>query len=149
MTRAYAQPVESLPVEHLYPGWHGLAEGADAVATSLVTGRYRPYDWHAGTFGAEVSLHRERPLVVEGCGALSRANLDAARDWADGPVWGVWVECPAEVRRARALARDGDMYRPHWDSWAEQEAMRIDREQPLAYAHHIIHTYAHSAARVD
>ena len=33
----------------------------------------------------------------------------------------VWLEAPDGVRHGRAMARDGDSYRPHWRRWAEQE----------------------------
>jgi hypothetical protein len=40
------------------------------------------------------------------------------------------VELDAQTRKARALARDGAMYEPHWDQWAEQEQRFFDRERP-------------------
>jgi len=33
----------------------------------------------------------------------------------------VWVDAPSDVRYARAMARDGEHYRPHWQRWAAQE----------------------------
>ena len=33
------------------------------------------------------------------------------------------------VRRARALARDGAVYAPHWDRWAAQEDALLARER--------------------
>lgn len=63
-------------------------------------------------------------LVVEGVGALSAAN----RALAD---LGIWVDAPAEVRKQRALARDGDTYRPHWDRWAAQEEVFLAALAPL------------------
>ena len=50
-------------------------------------------------------------LIAEGVGALTGAH-DV----------GVFVELDTEHRRQRALARDGETYRPYWDMWAEQEA---------------------------
>ncbi len=43
---------------------------------------------------------------------------------------GVWVELDEPTRKARALARDGAMYEPHWDAWAAQEQEFFHRERP-------------------
>ena len=137
-----AGSAQTLQVEDLYPGWEGLATGADTVAEVLKTGRYRRYDWHERAFTDEVRLGRGEPIIVEGCGAISAANLMAARSRAQGLVWAVWAECPSEVRRARALARDGEAYRPYWSQWAAQEEHRIAQTLPLAHAHSIVHTDA-------
>ena len=31
------------------------------------------------------------------------------------------VKAPDELRYRRAIDRDGEMYRPHWERWAAQE----------------------------
>ena len=41
----------------------------------------------------------------------------------------VWLELEAPARRARALARDADVYRPHWERWAQQEDSLLARER--------------------
>lgn len=129
-----------LPVEDLYPGWDGLAVGANAVADALTAGAYRRYDWHQGVFADTVHLDVRRPLILEGCGALSRESVRAAAQWGSGRVWTVWTECPDEIRCVRALGRDGEMFRPHWDQWARQEDDLFDRVRPVAHAHQIVHT---------
>ena len=68
-----------------------------------------------------------RPLIIEGCGALSRAN----RALADV---GIWVELDEATRKRRALARDGEAYAPYWDRWAAQEVAFIAREHPQSLA---------------
>ncbi|WP_432547064.1 nucleoside/nucleotide kinase family protein [Kineococcus sp. SYSU DK004] len=110
-----------LHVEDLYPGWDGLAVSvpllADGVLTPLAAGRpgrYRRWDWTADAPGAVVEVPPAPLLVVEGVGCGARA---AAR-WVSRLVW---VQAPAGVRRERALARDGDVYAPHWERWAAQE----------------------------
>ncbi|MEV4460241.1 hypothetical protein [Microbispora sp. NPDC049633] len=55
-----------------------------------------------------------RVLAVEGVGCGARE----AGPYLSGLVW---LEAAEEVRRARALARDGEVYAPHWRRWAEQE----------------------------
>ncbi|GAA1784656.1 hypothetical protein [Leucobacter iarius] len=154
---ALGAPAELLRVEDLYPGWDGLAAGAASVPAALRTGRYRRYDWIAGNFAEERRIERGRPLVIEGCGALSAENLAAARAWAAGSGAGagagveagaraaagavlpVWIELPAEERRRRALARDGETFRPYWDRWASQEDALAARTHPIAFAREILH----------
>lgn len=142
---ALGAPAELLRVEDLYPGWDGLAAGAAAVPAALRTGSYRRYDWIAGGFAEECGIKRGRPLVIEGCGALSAENLAAARAWAAGSGTGigavlpVWIELPAEERRRRALARDGEAFRPYWDRWASQEDALAARTHPIALAREILH----------
>lgn len=115
---------QTLQLDVLYPGWGGLSEGSRSVSVVLREGRYRPYDWETNEFRAEwVALDSARSLVIEGCGALTRENLVAAREWGGrgSEVQSIWLECDAGLRKARALARDGEMFAPHWGQWAEQE----------------------------
>lgn len=141
-----------LHLEDLYPGWDGLLAGSGAVAPALNTGSYQRYDWGSGAFTEWIALDPSRPLVIEGCGALSRENLAAAHRFArlrgvgpeagtvpDALIRSIWMECPAELRRARALARDGEMFRPHWERWAAQEAAHFAQHAPVALAAEIVH----------
>lgn len=132
-----------LAVEDLYPGWDGLAAGSASLATAIETGTYGRYDWHAAAFTERIEIDPARRLVIEGCGALSDASVAAAarraRGTGGGAVHTVWVDCPAEERRERALARDGDTFRPHWDAWAAQEHTLFARTRPVALAREIIH----------
>jgi len=142
---AEASGARLLHLDDLYPGWDGLAEGSRSVADALATGRYRRYDWEAAAFAETVALDPLRPLVIEGCGALTRRNLAAARAWAarfgrSGSVRAIWMECPEELRRERALGRDGEMFRPHWERWREQEEAHFGAENPIAIAAEIVHT---------
>ena len=59
-------------------------------------------------------MPRTGSLIVEGCGAISRAS----RALADH-AW--WLELDDAERKRRALERDGDAFAPHWDRWAAQE----------------------------
>jgi para-aminobenzoate synthetase len=52
----------------------------------------------------------------------------------------VWLEAEDGVRRARALARDGESYRPFWDVWARQEQELLDREDIAARADVVVRT---------
>ncbi|MFX3748123.1 hypothetical protein ACJBQZ_12375, partial [Streptococcus suis] len=67
------------------------------------------------------------PLIVEGVGILTPATARL------GDVR-VWLESPATSRRHRALARDGEAYRPHWERWARQEERHVREHRPMGLA---------------
>jgi len=118
-------------LDALYPGWGGLEQGSRAVIDLLTTGRWQRWDWATSSPAEWHSVDLEADLIVEGCGAISAASV-ALADRA------VWVELDAETRKRRALDRDGDMYAPHWEEWASQEAEYIAREHPSAIADEVI-----------
>lgn len=118
-------------LDDVYPGWQGLAAGSAAVPGILATLRYRAWDWADDAPGDERTLDPARPILIEGVGALTRASrplVDVA----------LWIELDAASRRARALARDGAMFAPHWDAWAEQEDALFATEKPWLLADHVI-----------
>ena len=108
-----------LHLDDWYPGWDGLVEGAHIarrIAADLRGGRassYEAWDWENGTTGATTRVPLV-PTIIEGCGAI-----EAVADLA------VWIADPGEdERRHRALARDGQIYVPHWQRWADQDLGR-------------------------
>ncbi len=121
------------PVIHLddlYPGWDGLEAGVDrlldGVLRPLATGagtvtEYR-WDWTADRDGEPLTRPAADLTVVEGVGC-------GARRCAPYLSLLIWLEAPPAQRRARALARDGALFAPHWDRWAAQERAHADREQ--------------------
>ena len=122
-------PVPLVHLDDVYPGWSGLVEGMEIVATSVVAplrsgrpGRYHRYDWHAGRFAEERVVPAVDVLVLEGVGAGAEAYGDAI-------TLLVWVDAPADVRLARGLARDGESMRDHWLEWQEQEEAMFVRER--------------------
>lgn len=140
-----------LHMDDLYRGWEGLSEAPALLEQALRAGRYQRFDWNRGALGDTRTIDPTRPLIIEGCGSLTARTLAAARDFAHhivgtstpGPetlVYAVWLECPEDVRMRRALGRDGDMFRPHWDSWAKQEAALIAAEQPSQHATVVVNT---------
>ena len=122
LAAALARLVSDWQVLHLddwYPGWDGLAAGADIarrIAADLRAGRassYEAWDWENGATGATTRVPLA-PTIIEGCGAI-----EAVADLA------VWIADPGEEeRRHRALARDGQTYAPHWQRWADQDLGR-------------------------
>ena len=122
LAAALVRLVNGWQVLHLddwYPGWDGLAAGADSarrIAADLRAGRassYEAWDWEHGITGATIRVPLA-PTIIEGCGAIE-AEADLS----------VWIADPGEEeRRTRALARDGQTYAPHWRRWAEQDLGR-------------------------
>lgn len=124
--RGHAVVVFSL--DEIYPGWDGLGAGVrqyvHSILPQLASGRpvqYRRWDWYArGTgagdsaLGPAVTLPSGDIVLCEGVGATAAE----ARRWLD---LAVWVEAPEKLRQRRALERDGDTYRGHWQQWADQE----------------------------
>ncbi|MGT2461896.1 chorismate-binding protein [Sinomonas atrocyanea] len=127
--------VTLIHLEDVYPGWDGLAEGiarcADHVLGPLRRGeeaRWRPWDWERGADGPERVSEPADVVLLEGVGA-GAAPLRALADAV------VWVDAPADERRRRALARDGDLYAPHWRRWsAQEEAWLAHDDVPAAAA---------------
>jgi uridine kinase len=127
---APALGAQLVSLDDIYPGWDGLEAGSAAVVTDVLRTAdpgWRGWDWTSALPGRWHPLDPGRPIVIEGCGALSRAARRRA-------TLGVWVELDAAERRRRALGRDGDAYAPHWDRWARQEEAFWAREHPQQIA---------------
>jgi len=134
---ALAEALGGAPVVHmddLYLGWDGL-DAAVALLTAEVLeplaagrpARYRRFDWAAGRRGEALEVPAAPVLVVEGVGCGSRApaaHVDVL----------VWLDADPAVRFARAMARDGETYRPHWRRWAAQEELLFAAEGTAARA---------------
>lgn len=118
-----------LHMDDLYDGWDGLArvhEQLDTLLRPLARGEdgsYRRYDWHAGAYAETVTVAPAPLLVLEGVGAGTASYSRLATVL-------VWVEAPADLRRARGLARDGAAVEPHWRRWAEREAVHFAADGP-------------------
>ncbi|MBV7295029.1 hypothetical protein KRX51_03740 [Corynebacterium sp. TAE3-ERU12] len=129
-------------IEDAYPGWSGLAEGSASVAEEMLNPRrpgFRRWDWYADRFAEFVPTDPTQSMIIEGCGAVTAANIAAARRF--GPVWPIWVELDAETRYRRAMARDGN-FGPFWHMWARQEDAHIGAHQPQQLAVWTLHTRA-------
>ena len=120
-------------LDDLYPGWSGLEAGSAAVHETVLRERdpgWTRWDWASARAAEWHPLDPDRPLVIEGCGALSRANRALA-------TFGIWVELDAVERRRRALEREPE-FAPHWDEWAAQENAFAAREHPRDLADLVI-----------
>jgi uridine kinase len=118
-------------LDDLYPGWDGLDAGSAAVPEIIAAHRWQAWDWERGAPGAWHELDPARPVVIEGVGAISRES----KPLADAAIW---VTLDDDTRKARALARDGDTFAPHWDRWARHELDFIEREGPETLADLVI-----------
>jgi uridine kinase len=125
-----AQP-QVICTDQFCPGWDGLAIAAARVPQVIATGEFVEWDWIANAPGEQQQLDRSRALIIEGCGAITPASRELA-------TLAVWLEAPEELRRERALARDGEMFAPHWQRWAEQEQAHWSAGKPWELADLVI-----------
>lgn len=132
-----------LHVEDFYPGWDGLLAGIDRVVHDVLTpwqqgnaGKFRPWNWHSSQLEnreIEVPLPQSKRVLIEGCGA-------GAQPIASLVSGVVWLTAPEEIRKTRALTRDGDIFRPHWNRWANQEKQLIETDGTPCHADLTINT---------
>jgi uridine kinase len=118
-------------MEDLYPGWDGLEAATARLATEVLPpllrgepARFRRWDWAQDRYGTVADLVLPKLVtIVEGVGSgtLAAASSISAL---------VFVDAPEQVRYDRAMARDGEGYRPHWERWAAQERAYFRREHP-------------------
>ena len=110
--------VRVLNLDSIYPGWDGLEDGTKTwqkISRNLHKGKpasYREWDWHADAPGTEHTINPAQEIVIicEGVGAIA-GTCDVR----------IVVKAPNELRYRRAIDRDGETYRPHWERWAAQE----------------------------
>jgi len=108
-------------IDEVYPGWDGLDAGSAHIYEHVLrplaqglSGRYLTWSWEEGAPGQWREVPAGTALIVEGCGAIRHDSAEISENR-------LWLEAPEDIRRERALARDGDMYAPHWTRWALQE----------------------------
>jgi hypothetical protein len=133
-----AGPVQLIALDSIYPGWDGLDAGAERALERILRPHGRGYhstwnrwDWEQGAEAESYAVNPALGLIIEGSGILTSASA-AIADVR------VWVESAETGRKARALARDGETYRPHWERWAAQESRHIERDAPRELATRII-----------
>ena len=122
-----------LHLEDIYPGWSGLAATPplvrrvlDGIAVGEIGDVHR-WDWDAAQDGPLLRVRPSPLLILDGVGsgaAILRPYLSFL----------IWVDAPDDVRKRRALDRDGDVYAPFWDTWAAQEAEHFSAEQTRIHA---------------
>lgn len=120
---------QHVPLDLFYPGWGGLEVGSAMVKGVLDAQNpgFRRWEWSQSRAAEWIALEPGQNIVVEGSGAMSRANRALA-------TFGIWIRLDQAERKRRALARDGESYLEHWDRWAAQEQHFFLRERPDALA---------------
>jgi uridine kinase len=133
-TLAARLDVPVVDLELIYPGWDGLEGGVELLVRDVLApfaagqpARVPRYDWEHARFGEPWTLEPPALVIVEGVGAGARAAAAHASLL-------VWVELADELRKQRALARDGEQFRPHWQRWAAQEDALLARDDIPARA---------------
>lgn len=121
-------------LDSIYPGWDGMDAGVERALHDVLRphargllSTWRRWDWELQTEAESHAITPALGVILEGCGALNPATARLADVR-------VWVEAPESSRKHRALERDGDGFRPHWNEWAEQEARHLDRHVPPSLA---------------
>ncbi|WP_281535217.1 ATP-binding protein [Cryobacterium breve] len=121
-------------LDDIYPGWNGLAAASAHLTEHVLRrhraglpGAWRRYDWGSAAPAEWHPVDPARPLLVEGCGTLSAANagLSDVR---------IWLTADDAERKQRALARDGEAFRSHWDQWQAEWQGFLVREDPARWA---------------
>ncbi|WP_349897223.1 nucleoside/nucleotide kinase family protein [Parafrigoribacterium soli] len=135
---AYPGGVSLVRLEDIYPGWDGLEAASEQLRENVLEplargaeARWQRWDWTADAPAEWHPVDASRPVLIEGCGALSRSHRALAS-------FALWVELDSQERKRRALARDGEAYRPFWDRWAAQEREFIGREHPRSLADFVV-----------
>ena len=126
--------VQVVALDSLYPGWGGLEAGVQKAIDGILKphgrgylGSWRRWDWARDE---EAEAHAVDPalgVILEGSGIL-RPETSRLADIR------IWLEAPESARKVRALTRDGETYRPHWDRWAAQELEHLRAHHPRAQA---------------
>lgn len=141
LAAAVAEEVEATVVhmDDLYAGWTGLDAGvaqASRIVEAIAVRRpvtYAPWNWHRSDRGDAVEVAPRPTLIIEGVGS----GAGPVRDRASLVVW---MDADEDVRKERALVRDGDSFAPHWAMWADQERTHFLRERTRERADLVLDT---------
>ena len=129
-------------MDDVYPGWEGLLRASSHVYEYLLaplrssgSGSWQRWDWTSSRPAGWNRVVGGHPLIIEGCGCLTRQSAPLAD-------LRVWLTASDEVRKVRALARDGGTFDAHWDGWQRQWERFIAQETPEELADIIVDTTA-------
>lgn len=123
-------------LDDAYPGWSGLAAASAAVHETMLRPDdpgYHSWDWVASRPGPWRPLDPRRPIIIEGCGAITPQSAHLAST-------SIWIALGAATRRRRALSRPtiGHDFADFWDMWEQQEHRQWRAHRPRALAHVVL-----------
>jgi uridine kinase len=115
-------------MDDLYPGWDGLAAGSEYLNRLILklvknrqTAEWQEFNWETNQRdGRWREFRGGTPLIVEGCGSLSRISAELADIT-------IWLEVDESIRYQRWLQREGND--EYWSRWAAQEVDFYARER--------------------
>ena len=123
-----------LHLDDVYQGWRGLAAAPPVIAADVLApisrgeaGRTPRWEWGADGPGPDIVVPAGGVLLLDGCGSGPRVTRPFLAHL-------LWLDAPEDVRRERAFARDGELYRQWWDVWAAQERELFAAERTPAAA---------------
>jgi len=130
-------------LEDIYPGWSGLSQTPGLVVRGILeplavgdVGRVARWDWVREQPGELLQIAPTPLLILEGVGSgarICRPFLSLL----------VWLDAPAGIRKKRALSRDGEVYEPFWDMWADQERRLFEADGTRIVADVVVDTGRH------
>jgi hypothetical protein len=131
---------ESVPrvihMDDIYEGWQGLAPGSDYLQRSILvplanrdTAHYQEWDWAKDQRGTWREFSGGTPLIIEGCGSLSKRSSEHA-------FISIWLEADELTRRSGWKEREGND--KMFDNWAAQELDFYAREESKSLANFLI-----------
>ncbi len=132
-------------MDDLYPGWEGLQLGSfylnQQILQPLSLGKaahWQLWDWELNQRGRGDEpgngwreFEGGTPLIIEGCGALSRVSSELAD-------FRIWIEADQQLRHQRWLERDGEKFNEFWNIWAAQEDEFYQQEKSRQLADLVI-----------
>ncbi|QKJ24740.1 ATP-binding protein [Aquiluna borgnonia] len=128
-------------MDDLYPGWEGLEAGSHYLVRQILSplakgeiAHWQIWNWEQSKRGNPAEPgdgHREfeggTPLIVEGCGALSRASSELAD-------LRIFLEADDQLRKQRWQERDQGRFDDYWAIWAAQEDVFYQQEKSESLA---------------
>lgn len=108
------------------PGWE-WARMRTQVLEPLMSdhpGRYQRYDWGSDRLAEWHAVPVAGTLIVEG---VSSMRDELGRYWD----YGIWLDCPHDLRLKRGVERDGEAMRSKWtDVWIPEEDAYFNAQRP-------------------
>ena len=125
------QPADLKPIGGDFD-WGRFSEQILKPLKSGLSAKYRRYDWPSDRLAEEREVQPRGVILIEGVYS-TRTELREFYDFL------IWVDCPAEERLRRGLARDGESMRSIWTTeWIPAEDQYYKEQRPDTFAHLIV-----------